>query len=83
MTIKSLTITEDAYDALRRLKQGEESFSHAILRLSSSGKGLPVIYFGCLSQEEGAALRREVDAHRKDIEEDAKRRIANVKKALS
>ncbi len=32
MTVKTITITENAYNALKQLKRGEESFSEAILR---------------------------------------------------
>ena len=33
MVIKSLTITEKAYESLKRLKSGNESFSEIILKV--------------------------------------------------
>jgi len=34
MTHKSITVSEDAYRALERMKKGKESFTDAILRLA-------------------------------------------------
>jgi len=50
MTIKSLTITEMAYDALKRLKHGDESFSDVIVRVSSERVGAAARYCGALKQ---------------------------------
>jgi predicted CopG family antitoxin len=46
MAIKSLTITEDAYDALKAMKYGDESFSDVILRLSKEKVGAVAKFFG-------------------------------------
>lgn len=35
MVTKTVTVTEDAYDAIKRLKYGNESFSDLFLRLGS------------------------------------------------
>ena len=35
MVTKTVTITEDAYHAIKRLKQGDESFSDLFLRLGT------------------------------------------------
>jgi len=51
MTIKSLTITENAYDALQRLKHGDESFSEVILRVSKEKIGQAAKFFGALKMK--------------------------------
>jgi len=50
MTIKSLTVTEKAYDALKRQKRGNESFSEVILRISNEQRNAKQ-FFGILNAE--------------------------------
>ena len=64
MVIKSLTITEDAYDALKSLKQADESFSEVILRVRQTATSPLDKFFGTL----------------KGSEKDAQEWIENVKK---
>ena len=52
MTIKSLTITEDAYETLKRIKSGNESFSDVILRLGKTQANVVEKYFGILKGTE-------------------------------
>ena len=70
MTIKSLTITEDAYDALKMLKQGDESFSEIILRLSQEKIGAAAKFFGALKNTNIHALREKIKERRKEIEKE-------------
>lgn len=58
MTTKTITITEDAYEALRGLKDTRESFSETILRVAKK-KPLDE-FFGVLSKESGAKLERAI-----------------------
>jgi len=55
MVIKSLTITEEAYDSLKRLKYGDESFSEVIIRVAKEKKPNLEKYFGILKQSETKA----------------------------
>jgi predicted CopG family antitoxin len=72
MSVKTITITEDAYRRLKSRKLGDESFSDVILRLA---KRRPLSDFGGILRPESAdairraidedrELRRKVDAHR-------------------
>ena len=76
MTIKSLSITEDAYEALKAMKLGEESFSETILRLSSERVGGAARFLGVWKEkpEAVAALKKRVRDHRRDFERDAQER---------
>lgn len=47
MTTKTITVTEDAYDFIKRLKTEEESFSDLFLRLAKEKNPLER-YFGVL-----------------------------------
>ena len=55
MVIKSLTITEEAYDTLKRLKRDDESFSKTIIRVGKSGSGHLSKYLGLLKDDERTA----------------------------
>ncbi|MHB8587057.1 MAG: antitoxin VapB family protein [Thermoplasmatota archaeon] len=67
MAVKTLTITEDAYQRLASLKKTDESFSELIRRLVPRQPISDLI--GALDAQEGAAMaasmtrtRRELDA---------------------
>jgi predicted CopG family antitoxin len=62
MTTKNISITDEAYEALRREKRRkEESFTETILRLTGS-RGKLSDSFGSwkLTDEEEATIRREL-----------------------
>ncbi len=71
MAVKTITVTEDAYEALKSLKTSNESFSKTILRVA--GRRSLKEFVGVLSEEsanrlEGAIKemrRRHSEAHRK------------------
>jgi len=71
MTIKSLTITEEAYTALKTIKHGDESFSEVIVRISKEKIGLTAKFFGALKINEKEA---------KEIEHNFKRRREIIEK---
>ena len=81
MVIKSLTITEDAYQALKMLKHGDESFSEVILRMSQKKIGLAAKYFGVLSknQPEALAFQQRIFQRRKEIEAEFSHRHKKLK----
>ena len=60
-TTKNISITDKAYEALRREKRKEESFTETILRLTQSRGKLSDSFGGWkLSDEEEAAIEREL-----------------------
>ena len=70
MVIKSLTITEEAYNVLKSIKHGDESFSKAIIRI---GKRVPVNiekYIGIIkrSDDEVKEWKSEIKSRRKEID---------------
>ena len=75
MAVKTITITESAYNTLKGMKQGDESFSEAIQRIGSGKKSVSD-FFGLLkdsetSTEEMQERAREV---RKRVSESFRRR---------
>ena len=69
-----MTITEDAYDALKAMKHGDESFSEAILRISKARKDHLSRFFGILSKEDAEALSKNTKRRRQEIEKEDKER---------
>jgi len=69
MATKCITITTDAYDALASLKQGSESFSDVITRITKKKSLLNLA--GILTPKEGEELRRSFDANKKAMEKES------------
>lgn len=63
MAIKTISITEDAYNSLKSKKDPNESFSEIIVRLS--GKKSLSSFFGALSKESADALEDSINEARK------------------
>lgn len=70
MTIKSLTITEGAYETLKRIKHGDESFSDVILRIGTEKKNHLDKYVGILkmSNSEVAEVLQGIKKRRKEMD---------------
>jgi predicted CopG family antitoxin len=65
VAVKTITVTEEAYNALASLKRENESFSKTILRI---GKKRSIMdFYGILSKEEGERMKERL---RKNREED-------------
>ena len=80
MSSKTITVTKDAYEALRALKETNESFSDTILRVA---KRKPLSFFyGCLSKESGKKLEETIMEMRKIRSESHKKRIEKIIKEL-
>ena len=80
MPTKTITITEDAYEILKAMKEPKESFSETIRRI---GKRKPLsAFFGILSKEAGDKLEENVRKFRKEAEESYKKRIEKIRKAM-
>ncbi|MHB9287494.1 antitoxin VapB family protein [Halobacteriales archaeon Cl-PHB] len=71
MATKSLTITEEAYERLRKHKREGESFTETILRLTGAERDLLAGY-GSMADE--ADFREAVEATRADLDADLRER---------
>ncbi len=85
MVIKSLTITEEAYNALKALKHGDESFSEVILRTSKDKIGAAAKFFGALKlpSEEVDEWKRNIKNSRKKFDEELEQRKRKIARSLS
>lgn len=77
MAIKTITITEDAYERIRRLKREGESFSKLFLRLSSEKRSTGRSIYGLLKGEDTERLLKTSREIRKraDKEMEMRRRV--------
>ena len=83
MAVKTITITTDAYDAIKHLKRGEESFSELFLRIAPKRITIKDIA-GILKHtpEEAAAFKHRVLEYHKQLGEDWDKRIEDVRSRL-
>ena len=83
MVVKTITITEDAYEAIKRMKGVEESFSELFRRLGKQQLTIDDVA-GILdeSEEETEAFRKRVQESRKRMNVGFRRRIADVRARL-
>ena len=80
MTTKTITVTEDAYEALKSLKGEKESFSDTILRVA---KRKPLSYFfGVLGKESGDRFEKAIMEMRKIRSESHEKRIERIRKEM-
>lgn len=80
MAVKTITVTEDAYEALKSLKASQESFSETILRVA---KRKPLSdFFGVLSKESGERLEKTVYELRKRRNEVHRERMKRIIKSF-
>lgn len=72
MAIKSLTITEDAYETLKRLKYQEESFSEVILRMGKGNTETVEKYFGILKESkiDAKAWKENIRKEREKVDKE-------------
>lgn len=66
MAVKTLTITEDAYNKIKAMKEGGESFSDLFLRIAASNINTTKRFFGVakLSEEELKNWRKNITESR-------------------
>ncbi len=80
MTVKTITITEEAYDVIRSMKNEGESFSELFKRI---GKRHLIVndIVGILKQDkkEGEDFKLRVAKIRDDLSKDMERRIDDVR----
>jgi predicted CopG family antitoxin len=77
MTVKTITVTEDAYNTLKGMKREDESFSDVIKRVGSQKKHISD-FFGLLKDSETSAeeLQQKVKEIRKGVSESMRKRHA-------
>ncbi len=81
MVVKTITVTESAYEALKSLKSINESFSETILRVA---KRRPLSdFFGILSKESGDALEKNILEMRKRSLKSHKERMKMIAEEFS
>jgi len=76
MAVKTLTITEQAYNRIKSMKEGDESFSELFLRITSGNINVAKRFFGAarLSEEDIKKWRNTVTENRRlDNEIDIKK----------
>ena len=76
MATKTLTITEDAYDRLAVLKEGNESFSDVIRKLTKKKTLADLV--GILNPADAEELKRNIEYDRKKIERDIDKSIKRL-----
>ncbi|MBI2658479.1 antitoxin VapB family protein [Candidatus Woesearchaeota archaeon] len=81
MAVKTITIKESAYEALKSLKFARESFSDTILRVARR-KPLSA-FFGALSKKTGERLEREVFGARKKRNQAHRARVNQIAKTFN
>ncbi|MBS3164197.1 antitoxin VapB family protein [Candidatus Woesearchaeota archaeon] len=76
MAVKTITVTTDAYEALRALKGEKESFTDVILRITGSRslRG----FAGILSKESGDRLARAVRVAEHEDETAYQKRLKRI-----
>ena len=80
MAVKTITVTEKAYEALKSLKAPSESFSKTILRVS--GKRSLSGFVGALSKKSAEHLKKSIKEIRRRDEESYRRTLSRVVAAL-
>jgi len=79
MVIKTITITEDAYESIKKLKDTDESFSKLFLRLSKrKTKVKDLLGAMKINDEEAKAMKRRIAEYKKKTSEDILERRKNV-----
>ncbi len=84
MATKNISITEEAYNKLVRMRTREnESFTEVIKRIPMAKKVNLMDYFGILSKEAGEALEKSVSESREKHRISRKKRIARIVEELN
>jgi len=83
MAIKSLTITEDAYNALKAMKHGDESFSDTVIRITKNRALVVERMFGAwkMSEKEADEAVKRIKKRREEFTRDYHKRQERLKRA--
>lgn len=84
MVVKTITVTEEAYNALRRMKKEDQSFSEIIIEVSKEKSNSLDKFFGILkdSSAELDLMRKKVEEGRKRADKDTREKIKKLRKQL-
>ena len=84
MAVKTITITEEAYNILKRMKYNDKSFSEVIVEFADRHKGNAVRLFGILgdSANELDELQKKIKERRKSINVEARERAIRIRRRL-
>jgi predicted CopG family antitoxin len=82
MAVKTITITEEAYNVLKCLKKSDQSFSEIIIEVGDEKKGNINKFFGILKHKskELGGMQEMVQQYRRDFNKDAKTRLEKLRK---
>lgn len=80
MAVKTITITENAYEILKSKKKENESFSKTIVRMF--GRPSLMQFAGCLSKESADKLEHTIKLMRGEDTKVHEKRIGNLVKIL-
>ena len=76
MSVKTITITEEAYNHLKSAKSEDESFTEAIIRITKKNPLYALV--GILTKDDANELRENIKGIRQKMEE----RVAETAKRL-
>lgn len=77
--VKTITVTDEAYEMLKKMKSGDESFSEVIKRVAKPTLNIRD-YFGILSKEDSKTISEEIKKRREKISKDIEeRRNASIR----
>lgn len=80
MSTKTVSLSEDAYERLKRLKRENESFSDVIRRIT--GKVDLKDFHGILSEETSKEIEKKITERRENHRETHNKNIQNIAEEL-
>lgn len=85
MVVKTITVTEEAYNALKHLKKSEQSFSEIIIEISSEKKGDISSFLGILKNKSKklAEMRKEIKKRRGELDKEYSERERKIRRRLN